>query len=237
MNENAVIVTDINYGYISKYTKPYFEQYCEKVKADLIYITESSINIQQEGYPNLRFENLQIREYFDIYERIFLVDCDVIIKPTCPDYFLLNPDSIYVTRLDKFSGYIKWCDSVIKDIQKRIGPVNWRDNFYFNSGVMLFSKAHKEVFDINIDLLNKVRGNTRVQNYINWKVQKLNLNLLDLGPVFNFRATKKIVGEVEKGAAHILHYIGPKDVDSNNFKTLVKDSIIYQNYSSTRTII
>ena len=142
MSKNAVIVTSINFDHVFEHTRHFFEEYCKRVNADFIVIDKSSINATGEGYTTKRFENLQVYKYFDTYQRIFLVDADVIIKPSCPNYFTLDPQNMYVTYIHR-PGNSAALDSRIKQIQETLGYVEgWNSNTtYFNSGVMMLSNV------------------------------------------------------------------------------------------------
>ncbi|MDC6464894.1 hypothetical protein PQZ39_00520 [bacterium] len=241
MSKNAIIVTNINFDNIFKYTLPFFEKYSKKTGADLIVLDKKNINvnnnsyynlnggvISKEGkaiYPNTRFENLQAGKYFDRYDRIFLLDCDIIIKPNCPDYFTTNPSHIYVTRVDLLSeDRLKESTSRIKSIQEQLGDIAGWEQFYFNSGVMMISKIHKKIFEYDFDKLNSITGKTRIQNFFNWSVKYHKFSIVDMGPKFNFFSHYKSLGNVNKKDAHILHYTGNKGLGSNVVKKLERDS-------------
>ena len=136
MNKNAVVVTNIDFDSIFKYTKPFFEYYCNKTNSDFITIRENKYNLKYDArYNKVRFSNFQVLNYFDVYDRIFLIDCDVLILPSCPNYFDSDPDYIYA-RLNVSQ------ESNITRTQESLGYIKQWDKEYFNSGILLFSKKH-----------------------------------------------------------------------------------------------
>jgi len=241
MSKNAIIVTNINFDNIFKYTLPFFKKYSKKIGADLIVLDKKYINvnnnsyynlngvvISNEGkaiYPNNRFENLQAGKYLDIYDRIFLLDCDIIIKPDCPNYFTTDPTHIYVTREDLFNK-VSLHESIekVKSIQEQLGEIPGWEQSYFNSGVMMLSKIHKKIFEYDFNKLNSITGKTRIQNFFNWSVRYHKFSIVDMGPKFNFFSRYESLGNVDKKDANILHYIGHKGLGSNVVKELEWDS-------------
>lgn len=238
MSKNAVIVTNVDFDHIYQYTKPSIKKYSENVGAELVTLTQKSLNIQGDGeYEYLRFENLQVYNYFDSFDRILLLDCDVIIKPDCPNYFSLDENFIYVTRQDNNPKRQKSCQENLIKIQKDLGVIHGWDKFYFNSGVMLLSKQHKELFNFDTSLIKKVTGTRKIQNYLNWKAQKLGFKLYDLGYNFNFidhfikaYSTPKIkqLNDSGRSQANILHYTGKKHKGSRVFKLIEQDSLFFK---------
>lgn len=228
MSKNAIVVTNIGFDHVFKFTKPYFEQYSNKVGAEFITIDRNSVNVTTKNYQHLRFENFQVYKYFDNFDRILLLDCDTLIKPNCPNYFELDEDYVYVTRVDTYKPHQGICYSKIINTQEQLGQiVSWVD-FYFNSGVMLLSKHHKELFNLDLPMMEKVTGKTRVQDYLNWKIQKLRFMVKDLGPKFNYFKTVNSINTVERKNANILHYPGPKEVGSVNLKLIERDSLSFK---------
>ena len=68
MNKNAVVVTNINFDSVFKYTKPFFEYYCNKTNSDLIIIRENKYDLKYDArYNKVRFNNFQVFNYFDVH--------------------------------------------------------------------------------------------------------------------------------------------------------------------------
>jgi len=244
MSKNAIVVTNVNFDSVFKYTLPFFEEYSKKTGADLIVIDKKSINVSNTAaynfngavlsdkgqmiYPNTRFETLQAVKYFDSYDRIFLLDCDVLIKPNCPNYFNTNPKNIYISRIDLYN--LHWSQNSIEQvesIQSQLGKIDGWKQSYFNCGVMMLSKLHSKMFTYDVNILNKINGETRMQNFYNWNVKKHKLSITDMGPKFNYFRGSSTIGGVRKEDAYILHYTGYKGKNSPPFKNLVNDSNYY----------
>src|SRR5437660_169826 len=124
---------------IARETGPFLEAYAAAVGADLVCIDRS------KGLgPTPHFEKYQIRELLGDYDRVLYVDADVLIVPDSPDLFEIVP-------LNEFGAYLASHHSDVHDeaaraIQATLGCLGWGRE-YFNSGVMLVGRAHRDVFD------------------------------------------------------------------------------------------
>ena len=223
MNKNAVVVTNINFDSVFKYTRPFFEHYCNKTNSDLIIIRENEYDLEYDArYNKVRFNNFQVFNYFDVYDRIFLIDCDVVILPSCPTYFDLDPEYIYA-RL------IGGQESNIIRTKESLGDIKQWDKEYFNSGILLFSKKHKPVFDINKSIFEKLKGTHRVQNLLNWQVKKNNFEVLNFNTRVNLPRHLLPANINTTNSVDMIHYVGPKQENSRNMKWLKKDYLNLKN--------
>ena len=223
MNKNAVIVTSINFDEVLKYTEPYFKHYCNKTNSDLIIIKENEYDIKKDTkYETNRFSNFQVLKYFDVYERIFLIDCDVLISPTCPNYFDSDPNYIYarLIRGQQFN---------IIETKKTLGDVEQWESEYFNSGILLFSKKHKPVFDIDKSIFEKLKGTHRVQNLLNWQVKKNRFKIFNFNRRVNLPRHLLPANINPSNSVDMIHYVGPKQKNSRNMRWLKNDYLNFKN--------
>tara|TARA_B100001287_G_scaffold7015_1_gene5360 strand:+ start:2674 stop:3429 length:756 start_codon:yes stop_codon:yes gene_type:complete len=190
----AVVVTAITDGFDAKtmldITKPSLEKYCSRTKSDLIIIDEPKLNIADNieikhhpyygKYNYLRFEKNQVYDLFETYDKVLRLDVDIVINPYAPNYFELEDYFFYITEEEPDRS------SEILNVQRDLGEVEGWNKTYFNSGVVLASKKHKEVFNMSDIDFNLELGMFKEQNVLNWKVRKLNIPTKDLGRSFNF---------------------------------------------------
>ena len=176
----------------------------------------------------------QIYNLFENYDKVLRLDLDIVINPEAPNYFELEDDYFYVTEEP---GRI----SEISQIKKDLGNIDSWNDFYFNGGVILASKKHKEVFNINDINFDLDLGLLKEQNVLNWKVNKLGVKIKDLGPLFNFFAGAYIGGtryndfdndELRRNAYFIHHTI-----QGNNRKILSMKKDIDFFYNKIKTVI
>jgi len=147
---------------------PSFKQYAEKIKADFKIITEKKINV-----PPLYMEKFQVYDMFDNYDRILLLDCDILIHPKCPNIFEIVPEDCLGAVPDCESGQW-WNTNYYYDIalvQNDLGDIGWVSG-YFNSGVLVLSNRHKEIFS-NPEEALKMTDWFHDQLLINYRFQKM----------------------------------------------------------------
>ena len=231
--KNAVVVIDIKQKGIHnllQYTLKSFEEYCKRTRSELIILSSKKLDQKynlhkQAPYPYIRFEKNQIYDLFDEYNRILRLDSDTLITENCPNYFLLDSNNFYVTREDIGSRKEPRLKQ-IQTIQSQLGIIPGWSSFYFNSGVILASRIHKEAFNLaNIDL-TKVKGGLQEQTVLNWLTFNLKLSVVDLGPYFNFIKFFEDENFGIRENSNIIHYAGR--INDEKVKELKKDIINFK---------
>ena len=134
-------------GECPKHSLKVFEKYCEKYNLDLEVMTDYKIN-----YYDLGFEKFRVLDMFDKYDRVVYVDGDVLITPHAPNIFEEYPDPSYFYGFHE-NGYCIESDRdplinlCMVELDKTfcLWPKEWNGKKrYFNSGILLFSKEHRE---------------------------------------------------------------------------------------------
>tara|TARA_S200002703_G_scaffold151338_1_gene150594 strand:+ start:421 stop:1155 length:735 start_codon:yes stop_codon:yes gene_type:complete len=215
MSRNAIVVVNIQRkgtNNLLQYSLESFKDYSKRTNAELIVLSSKKLDQKyslhkQSPYEYLRFEKNQIYDLFNTYDRILRLDSDTLIKKDCPNYFDLHSSNLYVTREDVGSRKDNRLKR-IRNIKKQLGEVEGWNDFYFNSGVLLASKLHKEAFNLNNIDLTKVSGNMQEQSVLNWLSFYNKFNLVDLGPTFNFLDFFEKDKVAFKKNSYIIHYAG-----------------------------
>lgn len=134
---------------------PNFKSYADKIKADFIVIDDCRMS----SHPVL--EKLRVSDYLEDYDRIILMDADIVIRPDCPNLFDLIPED----RLGAYNEGGACPFDELRDIRLRVTaetgkfyslePPDWTASKeiwsnlpYYNSGLMVLSKQHKPIFHI-----------------------------------------------------------------------------------------
>ncbi|HNX05740.1 MAG TPA: glycosyltransferase, partial [Opitutales bacterium] len=163
----------------------------------------------RKGRVNLHLEKFQMGPMLEEFSRILYLDADVLISPKAPDFFDMASESELGVVTDP-PGAIGWKrDEEMTAIAKKRGALSEPPPPYFNAGVLLFSRAHRELFRFDPGRL--VPGRWPDQTYLNyqsaaWKLPRRYLdakaNFLPGNPGWEDESTRL--------AAWAVHYAGPE---------------------------
>lgn len=178
---------------ISIGNRPWFKRvkklmiiYCKKYNHDFIVI-----NGQFSGDINARIKKLEVGNYLEKYDRILYLDDTVIINPLTPNIFDIVPKEYLGVVLENapyFDKYQNLIDS-LKYYDISLNGIN-RDNYmWFNSGVILASKCHRNLFNKPNKSIIKI-GNYVDQSFFNANRYKYNISLMNLGLRYNYMGTR-----------------------------------------------
>lgn len=214
MNEerNHALVT-LNVGNKPEYTLSHqvFQAYCERWGLAFEQITEKRFR-SAPWFANRRqrlsFEKFQLRDLLDTYERILYVDGDVLIRANCPNVFdIVAPIQFGCVFEDVGKSAWKRREEWEK-VQKRLGHLNMGELRYFNAGVMVVSREHRELFDLNPRKM--ARGRWPDQTTFNYYVRKRHYAVCELAPKFNMLECfgEDFFVDKKRRNAYIIHYAG-----------------------------
>jgi len=208
------------------YTLPILRRYAEKWGAEF--------KILDKSYGPVFQRFLSLHKLFDEYDRIFYVDADIVINKACPNIFDIVPhDTIGFVFEDKGSR--------LKERRVRIayiksvygGNESWVSG-YFNIGILVVSRIHKEIFTkINgkfwgEDFEAKTMGAD--QTHTGYQIMKQGHKYIDLGYKWNHMSmfSEPWNSSPSRFDSHIIHYAGKAEFPDkgNRSKTqLMKDDI------------
>lgn len=187
--EKRLIVT-ISLGIRSWFNdiKPYYELYAKKTNSDFIVINDNF-----EGDIKSRLRKFEIYKYLDKYDRILFLDDTCIINPNCPDIFELVPPELLGVTCEKPPFYNKY-NLLIESLNyyeiNNIDAPNNKDYIWFNSGLILFSKFHRNLFNLPENIPIKKIGSYLDQAIFNANRYKYNYPIYDLGLSYNYMGTR-----------------------------------------------
>ena len=210
--ENLVLTISIGkyYEEISEYTLPSIKKYAKKINADFLNITEPD-----EKFITQKWNKFHISELLNKYKRILYLDIDLIVREDTPNLFDVVPETkLGMFNEGKYSARQEFITQA-SDYYKE--PVTeWNGKFY-NSGVMVISRMHKQIFRMprGIDYVETD------QPYINLRIAIDKVNMHDLDYKFNrMDILDKFIG-ISRLDSYIVHYAGaPRNI---LFDVLKKD--------------
>lgn len=201
------------YERMSRLTHPLIKSYAEKIGAEFLCISEKSIS-----ETTIHWEKFQIYDLLDKYDRILYLDTDLIIRKDCPNLF----EEVPYNKLGMFDE-AKFTDrskELMIDICNKYDEKlpSWNGK-YFNSGVMVISDAHKNLFKKP----TKEEFSFYEQSYLNMMIAKLDIEMHELHYKFNrMTCLDPYTGE-DRHNSYIIHYAGYPD--PNLVLKLIKDDI------------
>jgi len=120
-------------------THPLLKKYATKCGAEFLVLNQ-----------NTRLHNhwriLKCKELLKEFDRILMIDTDVLITKTCPIIFDVVPYDKIGTIFEDKGSRLEPRRKVMREVQRRYGDVGWREG-YMNSGVCVISKIHEKIFE------------------------------------------------------------------------------------------
>jgi lipopolysaccharide biosynthesis glycosyltransferase len=220
---NAIVTLSIGDSYrLPDVTHPMMRAYADKIGADFVVINTPKLNLS-----SVHYEKYQIYELLDTYQRIIYLDTDILVNPDCLNLFKIVPEKNFGCFL--ISNHTYYHDGEIKIIQKELGDLGWKRE-YFNSGVMVFSQHHRQIFNIMQDpgmlaWAMKKRDFYLDQTLLNYAVQKSSTPIYDIGYKFNHTTSIKKTNRLGKNLNKIIEYIEKTiqiKIDKNSAKEFDK---------------
>lgn len=206
----------------TKYTHPVLRLFTKRWGAEF-KVLDASLEI------NKMWRIMELYNIFEDYDRIFHIDSDVVINKNCPNIFDIVPhDTIGLVFEDKGSR-LKNRRSRIMQIKQRFGDNEYWTSGYFNMGVFLASKMHRDMFTKIDGQLWEEAG--LEQTHLNYQMRKLGCKYLDLGYKFNHMSmfSEAWNGGLSRFDSYIIHYAGEgrfSDKGNRTMEQLIKNDVI-----------
>lgn len=145
--------------------------WAKRIGADRIIISQAKLPTRIHAY-----QKLQTRELLEKYERIAIVDADILIKPGATDVFSEVPLGSWGARRTHI-GDAKLPQTLAEHSTKLGMPYPSRTDQYFDTGFVVCDRSHKDVFR---DPPRWVHAFYE-QTYLNLRVLESNIPFHDLG--------------------------------------------------------
>jgi lipopolysaccharide biosynthesis glycosyltransferase len=206
-----------NYESIATVTHPLIESYAKRISADFIRLKERKFPNSPVGY-----EKLQMGELLDAYDRLIWLDTDILIRKDTPSLFDVVPVGTF-GAFDEWPYNEEWKQRHISQLNAAcvdfgLKPVS--PKIYFNSGVMVFDKTHREMFQSpNGPLLDRFQE----QSLLNIRLFLLGFKFQDITLKFNhIYKLNRNIDKYNRFDQYIIHYVGL--FTSGKFAEEVKNS-------------
>lgn len=133
---------DRNIQEMTDISHPHIKAKCREWGADFIVMDHDS-GIKAHPY---HYRIVAMREILQDYDRAVSIDSDMLVLPRCPNPFERVPDDQIGSVYEDKGTRQKHRRKLIAAAQARWGDVGWTKG-YVNSGFMVFSRQHADVFE------------------------------------------------------------------------------------------
>lgn len=180
----AIFTSTVDQNFFSSIQQKYID-YSKKCKADLI-IRQTQHSQNYNIHLKATFERYDIYNLLKIYDRVLWLDSDIYITKDAENIFDIVPDNKLGVYIEPNSFEKENVINRMVETMKLSSPVT----NYFNSGVILASKQHAELFNMNKanDFFSqshiKICENSD-QDYLNLVVKDNNIEIFSLPSKFN----------------------------------------------------
>ena len=194
--KKLVLTASIGQRDFNKLTIDSIEKYAKKIGADYRYIKEYEVDDKYQNIPIGRKGNkgyliklLVIGDALKEYDRVIWFDDSCVVASDCPDLFNVVPTETLGAHNE---GIVEWvsADKVTKKFYEHHGMKNYINyKNYFNSGVMVLSKSHIDLFSeeniINFGEKGHMSNGFVDQTYLNFLVGVFRTPFFALPSIFN----------------------------------------------------
>jgi hypothetical protein len=181
---------------LAEITHPTLKAYAERIGAEFISLTDTA------SYRFPTFKKLELGPMLERFDRILYVDTDIIIRDDAPNLFELVPaDCLGMWEESRY--YDRQLSTLKFMAQVRFDGTKW-DRRYFNAGVIVFSKCHREL----LVAAPSARAHVDEQNWLNTQIAFRQTKMFPLPHRFNrVIFMDRLLGE-DRLDAFFLHYAG-----------------------------
>jgi|GEM_PF-2237110 len=197
MSRNCIVTINVSrkWDCLGQTTTDTMANYARKIKADFVNV--SSIVIP--GLGCREYEKFQLYDLLGVYDRVLLLDFDAMVVDVCPDIFKVVPqDKLGVATHHLIGNRIQ--DPIDQFNDKK---TDWNaESFYWDSGVIVASKIHRDLFDYKEHprLTGCACAEERTFNY---RIYKYKTQVYNIGHRFHFQP-----GRDRRLDPHIIHWAG-----------------------------
>ena len=186
------------------------EAYAHRCDAELVDVKV------EESDAQFSLAKLGLADHLARYDRVLLVDCDLIVRRNTPDLFRLVPSThIGAVREDRYVDRSDWLGlmSDLYDVPIAVAETSP----YFNSGVLLLSRQH-------YDLLKPRAGTTIFahplfeQTFLNARLRELEFSLYELPKEFNYIPQYDAKFALDWRFGSIIHLAGGQELVTDSWQ-------------------
>lgn len=193
-------------------TEPSAERYAERYGFEVVHLEEKNLNLEvlrwRRRHRNLHLEKFQLFDLLADYDRIVYLDADVLVHPEAPNVFDAVPESSLGAVNEQLNEEAPKREQEWRRMQRRLGKLEAVPRCYFNAGMLVVSRCHRELF--NYKELDFAAGRWPDQNTLNYTALKQGIPIHWLDPEWNCMPVfgTRFNDPGKRRASWFIHYAG-----------------------------
>ncbi len=205
-NKYAMVTRcDSNAAQLAEVTHCILKDYANQWGCDFIVLDE--LEDWMTDYELAHYRIFKVREILEKYERVVIIDSDIVIMPGTPNPFDVVPEGMIGSVYEDVGSREDQRQNVIHDIQIKFGDVDWYEG-YINTGFFVVSRVHKDIFrKINNELWT---GFGYDDAHIGWNIHDQCFAVFGLPYVWNHMSmfSEPWNYSANRFKSYIIHYAG-----------------------------
>jgi len=197
----VTIVNGAKYEAIWKRSEQFFVHYADKCGADLL-VLRNLPNLPSPHWAKFSIHELLKKQY----DRIAFIDADILIRPDAPSLFDLVPEDQFGIFNEGTYAPRAMCIHEVRKVFNVELP-KWDGKTYYNTGVMVVSRAHRYIFSITEEI-KPLRNSFGEQTYLNMKIIANDVKVFSLPFKFNRMSLMDRIVGVTRLDSYFVHYAG-----------------------------
>ena len=206
MSKYAIVTrSDDNIQTMSELTHPSIKSYANKCEADLLILDKEPPVMTEDNRPHYRI--VHVYDILDEYDRVILLDTDMLVKKSCPNLFEVVPENKVGTIYEDVGEALPDRRMRIKKIQSEWGDVGWETG-YTNAGTTVISKCHRDIFLPHNGHYYLPWGSADL--HLSYMIHKNNFEVHELPFQYNHMTmfSDSWNSSADRFKSHIIHYAG-----------------------------
>lgn len=217
---NAIFTSTVDQDFFNL-VSPSFIEYSKKCKCDLII--RQSQHLKNYTYKvKASFERYDIYNLLKIYDRVLWLDSDIYISKDAENIFDIVPEDalgVYY-EVDSIKKTNNCINTMVETFQ-----MDTKLSKYFNSGVLVTSKCHSEMFNmVKVEeFFSKPNINVcknSDQDYLNLYTHRENVKTYSLPRQYNYMINDR--GFVKSDNPKFIHFAGTLDMKKMYIQQFLK---------------
>jgi|GEM_PF-814758 len=196
------IIAGPKYQKIWEMAEPFFNQYADRIGADLVVLKEIPPNLPSPHWAKFSIYELLRKQY----DRIAFIDGDVLIRPDTPSLFDVVPEDEFGIFNEGYYTPRSVCLHEVKKVYD-VNLPNWNGKDYYNTGVMVVSRKHRHLFKVS-DSIKPLRNSYGEQTYLNMRIMQSGEKVCLLNHRFNRMSIMDRLTGMTRLDSYIVHYAG-----------------------------